>query len=127
MSTSEKPRLLSVEEHSETRLVLKLVLNDSCEVSSASDIEEALDAISSQDLDLLLLDINLGAGKSGTELLHAVRNREDINDVPAVALTAHAMPGAREDLLDNGFDGSVRRPFTKDKLSTAIDQTLSAT
>lgn len=126
MSPSESPRILSVEDKLETRLLLKHQLQETCEVVFASDAEEALEVFDGEPFDLLLLDINLGDGKSGTELLHMVRGREDMEDIPAVALTAYAMPGDREELLDKGFDGYVSKPFTKAELIEAIDQVLSA-
>lgn len=53
-----------------------------------------------------------------------VRRREELADIPAVALTAYSMPGDREDLLGKGFDGYVGKPFTRRELVEAIDQNL---
>ena len=53
--------------------------------------------------------ISLGSGPNGADLLREVKAREDIEDVPAIALTAYAMPGDREELLDEGFE-ECRQP-----------------
>lgn len=71
------------------------------------------------------MDINLGAGKEGTKLLHLLQRREDTASVPAVALTAYAMPGDREELLSEGFDEYVGKPFTEEELTEAIYQALA--
>lgn len=126
MNTAETPHILSVEDHPQTRLLLKHLMG-SYDVAFASGADEALNAIESDSFDVLLLDINLGSGKSGVELLHTVRNREDTAEIPAIALTAYAMPGDREDLLEKGFDGYVSKPFTYTELTSAIEQTLSTT
>lgn len=127
MSVSEDLHLLSVEDNPETRLLLKHLLKGSYEVTFVSSVEEALDAIGSDgSFDLLLLDINLSTEKEkrGTELLHRIRAREDKGDIPAIAVTAFAMPGDREDLLEKGFDSYVGKPFTGAELTETIEQTL---
>lgn len=126
MSTPETPRILSVEDNADTRLLLKHTLQDSYEVTFAPDVEEAMDAVETEPFDLLLLDINLGTENGGVELLHMIRDREDIGEIPAIALTAFAMPGDREELLAEGFDEYVGKPFTHAELQETIDQTLPA-
>lgn len=126
MSTSETPRILSVEDNPDTRFLLKHTLQGSYEVTFAPNVEEALDAVESKPFDLLLLDINLGTENGGVELLHMIRDREDMGEIPAIALTAFAMPGDREELLGEGFDEYVGKPFTHAELREAIDQTVSA-
>lgn len=124
MSKSEAPCILCVEDNPDTRLLLKHQLQKLYRVTFASNAEEALSIEDINQFDLLLLDINLGPGKSGTELLHILRDRQDIEDIPAVAVTAYAMAGDREDLLDKGFDGYVGKPFTHAELMSAIEQVL---
>lgn len=126
MSTSETPRILSVEDNADTRFLLKHTLQDAYEVTFAPDVEEAMDTVETEPFDLLLLDINLGTKNGGVELLHMIREREDIGEIPAIALTAFAMPGDREELLGEGFDEYVGKPFTHAELRETIEQTLSA-
>ncbi|WP_251980301.1 response regulator [Salinibacter ruber] len=120
------PHLLSVEDNPETRLLLKHLLKEDYKLTFAPDAEEALRVLKSEaPVDLLLVDINLGFGPSGTDLLREVEAQSDIEDLPAVALTAYAMPGDREELLEKGFDGYVGKPFTREELADTIEQTLS--
>lgn len=126
MSTSETPRILSVEDNPETRLLLKHQLGEDYEVAFVSTAEEALSALDFEDIDLMLLDVHLGPGKSGTELLHLLRNREETAEIPAIALTAYAMPGEREDLLSEGFDEHLAKPYAQTELREVIDQALAA-
>jgi two-component system cell cycle response regulator DivK len=127
-SAPKPPHLLSVEDNPQTRMVLKHLLGEDYRLTFASGVEGALDAVgSNRSFDLFLLDINLGAGKDGMELLRLLRNREDTADVPAIALTAYAMPGDREDLLSEGFDEYVGKPFSGEELTETIDQVLKDT
>lgn len=125
MSAAEKPRILAVEDNSETQLLLEHLLKKSFEVVVVPGVDEALDAVDEHSFDALLLDINLSEQRTGTDLLHLLRERDDMADVPAIALTAYAMPGDREDFLDAGFDQYVSKPFTRDDLKEAIESTLA--
>ena len=124
---AEPPQILSVEDNADTRLLLQHTLKDTYEVTFATGVEEALAAMDDDPFDLLLLDINLGTRQGGVELLHEVRGQDGFGDIPAVALTAFAMPGDREDLLAEGFDAYVGKPFTHTELTTTIDRALSDT
>ena len=125
MSSSEKPRILAVEDNSETQLLLEHLLKKSFEVTVVEGVDDALQAVDETAFDAFLLDINLSEQRTGTDLLHLLQERDDMGDVPAIALTAYAMPGDREDFLDAGFDQYVSKPFTRDDLTEAIEETLS--
>lgn len=125
MSSSKTPHILAVEDNSETQLLLEHLLKGSYEIDVVPGVEGALEAVDRTPFDILLLDINLSEERTGTELLHLIREREKMGEVPAVALTAYAMPGDREDFLEEGFDEYVSKPFTRDDLTEAIEKTLN--
>jgi len=126
MDAPEPPHLLSIEDNPETRLLLEHLLDGDYRLTFAADADEALGALNSEKtFDALLVDINLGSGTTGTELLHEIDAHEDIEEFPAIAVTAYAMPGDREDLLDKGFDEYVGKPFTGEELTSAIEGALS--
>lgn len=125
MSTSESARILAVEDNSETQLLLKHLLKGSYDVDVVPGVEGALMAVKNESFDVLLLDINLSEDQTGTELLHRIRELDGMEDVSAVALTAYAMPGDREDFLEKGFDEYVSKPFTRADLTEAIENTLN--
>jgi CheY-like chemotaxis protein len=125
MSSTETPRILAVEDNSETQLLLEHLLKKSFEVTVVGGVDDALKAVDEHTYDALLLDINLSEQRTGTDLLHLLRERDDMADVPAIALTAYAMPGDREDFLDAGFNQYVSKPFTRDDLTEAIETSLA--
>lgn len=125
MSATDKPHILAVEDNSETQLLLEHLLKESFEVVVVEGVDEALAAVDEHSFDALLLDINLSEQRTGTDLLHLLRERDDVADVPAIALTAYAMPGDREDFLEAGFDQYVSKPFTRADLTEAIETSLS--
>jgi CheY-like chemotaxis protein len=121
---STRPHILAVEDNSETQLLLKHLLKSSFDVVVVSGVNDALAAADEQDFDIFLLDINLSGQRTGTDLLHMLRKKDGSASVPAIALTAYAMPGDREDFLDAGFDQYVSKPFTRSDLTTAIESSL---
>ena len=59
---------------------------------------------------LALLDIQR-PGIDGTEVLALIRADADLCRIPAVAVTAFAMHGDQERLLDLGFDAYISKPI----------------
>ena len=73
-------------------------------------LEEPLD----KDLRLILLDIRL-PGVNGADLCKELRKKTD-PQTRIVALTAHVMPQERNELLKNGFDQVLTKPFKESEL-----------
>lgn len=44
--------------------------------------------------------------------------------IPALALTAYALPGDRERFLEYGFDGYLSKPFVQEQLLATIEDVL---
>lgn len=124
MSSMSKPTVLAVEDNPETRLLLKYQLEKTYDLTMVSGVDPALEAIEDRSFDLLLLDIYLGEGRTGTDLLHLIRKREKTY-TPAIALTAYALPEDEERFLSQGFDQYVGKPFTRHELEKALEQTLA--
>lgn len=126
MSDTDESSILAVEDNSETQLLLDHLLKSSFDVVVVPGVDGALEAVEKQSFDALLLDINLSEERTGTDLLHLLRQQEGMADTPAVALTAYAMPGDREDFLEAGFDQYVSKPFTRADLTGAIEDALAS-
>ena len=109
-------RLLLVEDHEDTQQLLMEVLESSYDVSVAGQAAEAYLLALEQRFDLILMDIDLGEGPDGAELLRQLRAVPEYADVPIVAVTAFAMPGDRERFLEMGFTAYVSKPFDVDEL-----------
>ena len=122
--THSTPSILAVEDNPETQLLLHHLLQPDFHVVVTGGIEGALEAAQEEMFDILLLDINLSEEKTGIELLHMLRECSQAR-VPAIALTAYAMPGDRENFIEAGFDAYISKPFTRKDLTEVIESTLS--
>ncbi len=74
--------------------------------------------------DLILMDIQLPGMDGGTALQHLMAELSTAA-VPVVALTAFAMAGDRERLLDAGFKGYIAKPINVRELPEQVRQFLS--
>ena len=115
-SRATPARLLLVEDHRDTQQLLKEVLEDTYEVSVAGRATEAFRMASQGAFDVILMDIDLGEGPDGADLLKQLRAMPAYAETPIVAVTAFALPGDRERFLDMGFTAYVSKPFDVDEL-----------
>jgi CheY-like chemotaxis protein len=73
--------------------------------------------------DLVLLDIQM-PDMDGHEVIAALRQRAELDEVPVVAVTAFAMVGDRDRIVSSGFDGYISKPITPDKFVEQIEEFL---
>lgn len=119
-----RARVLVVEDNADTRTLVNHLLRKSYDVACASNGEEALELAAESSFDVLLVDINLGKGKSGEDVLHEVKKLTGYEDTPIIAVTAYAMPGDKERFFAEGFDDYVSKPFSKQRLLEALESVL---
>ncbi len=68
----------------------------------------------------ILLDLSMPQ-MDGWEMFNRIRTDPTTQDIPVIALTAHAMAGDRERVMEAGFDGYIAKPF---RLSTFMSEIL---
>lgn len=78
--------------------------------SAAYDGEEGLAAARAGRPDLILCDVHLPK-YDGYAVVRSLRNDPVLHAIPAIAVTALAMAGDRERLLNAGFDGYISKPI----------------
>lgn len=120
-----RTRVLVVEDNADTRTLVNHLLRKNYDVRCATDADDALQLAADEKYDVLLVDINLGKGKSGEDVLHAIKSLPDYGDTPVIAVTAYAMPGDRERFFNEGFDEYVSKPFSKQRLLEALEGVLA--
>jgi two-component system CheB/CheR fusion protein len=119
-------RVLVIDDRPEVGVIVEEFLED-CVVVKASSAPSALDRAAEVPFDLALVDIQLGDGPSGMDLLPDLRQTLTINDAsrpPIIAMTAHSLPGDQQRFLDEGFDHYLSKPFTRSDLRRAVAQVL---
>ncbi len=101
------------------KLVKRILEKVGYEVTLAENGKEAVDIFSKNSFDIILMDMQMPL-MSGEEATQCIREMENGDKVPIVALTAHAMSGDREKYLAAGLDGYVSKPINKKELFSLI-------
>ena len=104
-------KILIVEDNGDSReLLIKILKARGCQIIEAADGEEALQKVSEERPDLILMDISIPK-IDGYEVTRRLRDQQDFQDIPIIALTAHAMKGDREKALEAGCDDYISKPI----------------
>jgi CheY-like chemotaxis protein len=99
-----------VDDNADNRLIIRTILEDQYEILEFSSGVEAIQGFRKSKPDVVILDISLPE-MDGTEILRRIREDSELQDLPVVALTAHAMVGDREKYLAAGFNDYVAKPI----------------
>jgi CheY-like chemotaxis protein len=89
------------------------------EVDSASGVEDAINHLSSNDPDLVLLDLRLG-DEDGWQVLSTLASDGRTERIPVVILSAHADPQSAERAIREGARGYIAKPFVASRLLEAV-------
>jgi len=87
----------------------------------AQDGEKGLEILSQEIPDLILCDIQM-PGIDGYELLHRLKLNPKLVAVPVVAVTAYAMVGDRDKVLNMGFNGYIPKPINPETFVKDIEK-----
>jgi diguanylate cyclase (GGDEF)-like protein/PAS domain S-box-containing protein len=91
---------------------------------SASDGEAGVAAARRELPDLIICDVHLPK-LDGYGVVAALKGDPAVRHIPALAVTALAMVGDREKLLEAGFDGYIGKPIEPDSFVTQIESFLN--
>jgi signal transduction histidine kinase/ligand-binding sensor domain-containing protein/CheY-like chemotaxis protein len=115
---------LVVDDSKEYRDILTLMLNNiGVQVTSFEDGEKALKSVRSHIPDIVFMDI-LMSPISGIETAHRVWTEFGKKATKIVAITASAFVHQLDQLLSEGFDAYIVKPFTEDKIYDCLANTL---
>ena len=117
-------RILVVEDTEDNRRILRdLLTNVGFEVLEATDGEKGVAAAAEHRPDLILMDIQLPE-VSGLEVTQWLKDDEELRDIPVVAITAFAMKGDEEKILQGGCEAYLSKPISVARFFETIDRFL---
>lgn len=110
-----KPRVAVVEDNPDNRFLVQALLEDYYDLTEYETGNAAVEGLLDDNPDLVLLDISL-PDIGGSEVLEWIRNQAELETLPVVALTAHAMAGDREKFLAQGFNDYLTKPIVDETI-----------
>ena len=93
-------------------------------VVHAADGQEAVDLAVRERPDLILMDVSLPV-MDGLEATRRIRARAETQATPIIALTAHAMSGDRDRVLQAGCDDYHTKPVELPRLLAQMEALLA--
>lgn len=118
-----KARILHVDDHQDTRLMMATLLADNgYGVMTVGTVAEALALAQESDFDLFLLDIRLPDG-TGIELCQRLRAIRP--SVPVLYYSAYGYDAAHQAALATCGDAYLRKPVSIEEVEAAIVRLLN--
>jgi CheY-like chemotaxis protein len=117
-------RALIAEDNAVNRELLRELLEmRGYDVIEACDGQEALQKIAETQPDILLLDLGMPV-LDGFGTVLKIRENPHLNSLPVLAVTAYAMRGDREKILNSGFNGYLSKPISRSALDQELERLL---
>jgi CheY-like chemotaxis protein len=120
------PTILLIEDDAININVIQRFLKKEFKVDVGINGLKGLELAEANNYCLVLLDINLGRGISGIEVLNQIKKLEKFANVPIIASTAYTMKGDKEKLLEAGFDDYISKPYTMDEILIKIKEHIKS-
>jgi PAS domain S-box-containing protein len=120
------PEILLVEDDPVSTSVTELFLKKHYKIDSCTKADVAIQMTKQKKYIAVLMDINLGYGKTGLDAAKEIKLLKGYTKVPIIALTAFAMDGDREEFIKAGCTHYLSKPFTKSDLLNILQDALSS-
>jgi CheY-like chemotaxis protein len=105
-------KVVVIDDEADSLHIAELILHKyQAEVHTASNGDMGLRLIEAVRPRFVITDLSMPV-MDGWELMTAIQARPELNGIPVIALTAHAMLGDREKALAAGFYNYITKPFT---------------
>jgi CheY-like chemotaxis protein len=106
-------------------LLTRTVLEDAGHrILAATTLPDARALLDLEHPDVVITDVDLG-GESGLELVRDVREDPRLQDVPVIALTAHAMPEMADEVFEAGCSDYITKPVDIIQLVRRVNANLA--
>lgn len=121
----EPPRILVVEDNRTNRLIVVAMLEKlGCSVEVAASGAEAVQRASTEDFDLVLMDISMPE-MDGIETTRRIRRLRSAAELPIVALTATVLESDPRTYAEAGLNGVITKPVRRSSLKHEVEAALA--
>lgn len=124
--TSDRPVILVVEDQEEARFLLQYTLHEAFDLRLAPDMAVAAEIARGTNVDVVLLDVNLGGIQASMADVTRFRKTGILTNVPIVGMTAYPWQGDRDELIGSGFSEYISKPFEVEIVTGVLNGVLES-
>jgi len=119
---AEAIKVLLAEDNKVNQLVaMEMLKHLNCQVTLASNGQEALEWLEQSQFDLILMDIHMPM-MDGIEAVQRIRSQACYADLPIIAITANTLASDHEQYILSGMNKVMTKPIDMDELSQQVFQ-----
>lgn len=123
---TQRPKLLIVDDIESNRKLLRRLLDGfSFSLQEASTARDALRLMETWTPDLVMMDIRM-PHMSGDEAIGVMKRTATLARIPVIAISANAMEGEKERLMEIGAEDFISKPFFRDEIYNKIIKILDS-
>lgn len=119
-----RPTVLLVEDNFLNAMVARQFLEDVCDVVHVPDGPRALNIARERHFSFILMDIHLGAGMDGVEVVEELRKFPGYDIVPIAAVTGYTNSMDRSRFENAGMEFFLAKPYDRSDLVALVTRVL---
>lgn len=124
MTALAKPLVLLVEDYDDTRILMKLLLEEKgCRVAEASDGQQAVWLALKELPDLILMDLSM-PGMDGWEATRQLRQWEETRLTPIIGLSANCTVDGSGGAIEAGCNYCIDKPVDEEEIDRILSKFL---
>lgn len=118
-------RILLVEDNEVNQeLAIELLISNGISVKAVNNGQQALDTLKNEEFDGILMDCQMPV-MDGYEATRLIRLDESYKDLPILAMTANAMQGDKEKVLEIGMNAHIAKPIKVKEMFTTMEKWIT--
>ncbi|MHC1707524.1 MAG: response regulator [Bacteroidales bacterium] len=121
-NSEDTPKILIIDDDELSGLLAVTYLKNSYTATFLKDPESALSSLVKNNYKVVLLDLDLGGGLRGEDMLLKIRDLPSCQHIPVVALTGYSGNDEMQRVLKSGFNAYLSKPYSKADLLAVIDK-----
>ena len=122
---TEKPKVLIVEDDISSQQYYTIILEDRFDLTIVTTVVEAKKVLNEIEFYVAIVDISLPGDENGIDLIKYMREKFPKKPV-AIALTAHAFPQNRIDVMEAGATEFFTKPIMSGVLIEALEKHINS-
>ena len=114
--------VLVVDDEYVSSLIISKILSKYFNVVVAETAEDCLSKVTEEKYSLIFMDINLGYGISGLDLVKRIREFKEYKSTAIITTTAFAMKDDKEKFIISGCSDYISKPFERHQIVKLLKQ-----